>query len=120
MTGGAGFLGSHLCEHLLDRGVEGTTVAVQHHGNGSDGIDDALAQAGERRLDFSSIRFSLSAGEALPESVGNAWRARFGVDILDLLARLGEQGIATYAADGTWLGWRTKGEDGSTVTYERA
>lgn len=26
----------------------------------------------------------------------------------------------TYAADGTWLGWRTKGEDGSTVVYERA
>jgi hypothetical protein len=25
-----------------------------------------------------------------------------------------------YAADGTWLGWRTKGEDGSTVVYERA
>jgi hypothetical protein len=25
----------------------------------------------------------------------------------------------TYAADGTWLGWRTKAEDGSTVTYER-
>jgi hypothetical protein len=25
-----------------------------------------------------------------------------------------------YAADGTWLGWRTKGEDGSIVTYERA
>ncbi len=26
----------------------------------------------------------------------------------------------TYAADGTWLGWSTKAEDGSTVTYERA
>jgi Family of unknown function (DUF6134) len=26
----------------------------------------------------------------------------------------------TYAADGTWLGWRTKAEDGSTVIYERA
>lgn len=25
-----------------------------------------------------------------------------------------------YAADGTWLGWRTKGEDGSLVVYERA
>lgn len=31
-----------------------------------------------------------------------------------------EEGEAVYAADGTWLGWRTKGEDGSTVTYERA
>jgi Family of unknown function (DUF6134) len=26
----------------------------------------------------------------------------------------------TYAADGTWLGWRTVAEDRSTVTYERA
>jgi Family of unknown function (DUF6134) len=31
-----------------------------------------------------------------------------------------EEGEGTYAADGTWLGWRTKGEDGSIVTYERA
>ena len=31
-----------------------------------------------------------------------------------------EEGEGDYAADGTWLGWRTKGEDGSTVVYERA
>ncbi|WP_050386780.1 benzoate-CoA ligase family protein [Bradyrhizobium pachyrhizi] len=36
------------------------------------------AQSGGNRL-----RVCTSAGEALPESVGNAWRARFGVDILD-------------------------------------
>src|SRR5471030_460417 len=29
------------------------------------------------------LRVCTSAGEALPESVGNAWKARFGVDILD-------------------------------------
>ena len=29
------------------------------------------------------MRICTSAGEALPESVGNAWKARFGVDILD-------------------------------------
>src|SRR5437879_13548286 len=29
------------------------------------------------------LRICTSAGEALPESVGNAWTARFGVDILD-------------------------------------
>jgi 4-hydroxybenzoate-CoA ligase len=29
------------------------------------------------------LRVCTSAGEALPESVGNSWRARFGVDILD-------------------------------------
>ncbi|HTA99548.1 MAG TPA: benzoate-CoA ligase family protein [Bradyrhizobium sp.] len=30
-----------------------------------------------------NLRICTSAGEALPESVGNAWKARFGVDILD-------------------------------------
>ena len=35
------------------------------------------ARAGAR------LRICTSAGEALPESVGNAWKARFGVDILD-------------------------------------
>ncbi|MCP1973332.1 benzoate-CoA ligase family protein [Bradyrhizobium elkanii] len=41
--------------------------------------DEAMkAQAAGNRL-----RVCTSAGEALPESVGNAWQARFGVDILD-------------------------------------
>ncbi|TDH63807.1 hypothetical protein E2C06_05640 [Dankookia rubra] len=31
-----------------------------------------------------------------------------------------EESEATYAADGTWIGWKTKAEDGSTVVYERA
>jgi 4-hydroxybenzoate-CoA ligase len=30
-----------------------------------------------------SLRICTSAGEALPETVGNSWRQRFGVDILD-------------------------------------
>jgi 4-hydroxybenzoate-CoA ligase len=30
-----------------------------------------------------NLRICTSAGEALPESVGHAWKARFGVDILD-------------------------------------
>lgn len=48
---------AEIIEHLLDRGVEGTTVAVQHHGNGSDGIDDALAQAGARVAPFVVYRW---------------------------------------------------------------
>jgi 4-hydroxybenzoate-CoA ligase len=41
--------------------------------------DDAAkdARAGKR------LRLCSSAGEPLPESVGNAWKTRFGVDILD-------------------------------------
>src|ERR1700687_2501168 len=41
--------------------------------------DDALKHEGGG----SRLRICTSAGEALPESVGNAWKARFGVDILD-------------------------------------
>jgi len=41
--------------------------------------DETLKDArGGKRL-----RICTSAGEALPESVGNVWKARFGVDILD-------------------------------------
>jgi len=40
--------------------------------------DDALTLKGERGLDFSSVRFSLSAGEALPPSLLSRWNERFG------------------------------------------
>ena len=41
--------------------------------------DKALADASGS----SALRLCVSAGEALPEHVGNAWKQRFGVDILD-------------------------------------
>ena len=41
--------------------------------------DPALADARGSR----ALRFSVSAGEALPKHVGERWRARFGTDILD-------------------------------------
>jgi hypothetical protein len=31
-----------------------------------------------------------------------------------------DESEGSYAADGAWLGWKTRGEDGSLVTYERA
>ena len=47
------------------------------------------------------------AHSALPGG-GMLWRAT------------GEEELeATYAADGTWTGWKTRAEDGSTVVYER-
>jgi benzoate-CoA ligase family protein len=38
---------------------------------------------GERPLDLSSLRFSLSAGEALPEALLARWMERFGSDVYD-------------------------------------
>ena len=44
---------------------------------------DAQRRDAEGRGRRQRLRVCTSAGEALPESVGNAWKARFGVDILD-------------------------------------
>ena len=45
--------------------------------------DEALAAKGEARLDFSSIRFHLSAGEALPPALLERFTARFQNDVFD-------------------------------------
>ncbi len=37
----------------------------------------------EKRYDTSSLRFCVSAGEALPEEIYTRWRERFGVEIID-------------------------------------
>ncbi|MGO8996866.1 MAG: benzoate-CoA ligase family protein [Polyangiaceae bacterium] len=45
--------------------------------------DQALSERKEPTLDLSSIRFSLSAGEALPEALLKRWLERFGSDVYD-------------------------------------
>jgi benzoate-CoA ligase family protein len=45
--------------------------------------DHALRARGEAGLDLSSVRFSLSAGEALPEALLNRWNERFKSDVYD-------------------------------------
>jgi benzoate-CoA ligase family protein len=45
--------------------------------------DDARRERGARPLDLSSVRFSLSAGEALPEALYQRFRERFGGDVYD-------------------------------------
>ena len=45
--------------------------------------DDALRAKGEPGLDVSQVRFSLSAGEALPEALLSRWLERFGSDVYD-------------------------------------
>ena len=45
--------------------------------------DDVLAKEGKPGLDLSSIRFSLSAGEALPEPLLRRWLDRFASDVYD-------------------------------------
>jgi benzoate-CoA ligase family protein len=45
--------------------------------------DQALRDAGGNGLDLSRVRFSLSAGEALPEPLLRKWLDRFGSDVYD-------------------------------------
>jgi benzoate-CoA ligase family protein len=45
--------------------------------------DQALRDVGKPGLDLSSVRFSLSAGEALPEPLLRRWLERFGSDVYD-------------------------------------
>jgi benzoate-CoA ligase family protein len=45
--------------------------------------DRELTRSGKPGLDFSSIRFSLSAGEALPEALLRRWIERFASDVYD-------------------------------------
>jgi benzoate-CoA ligase family protein len=39
----------------------------------------------ERRYDLSSLRLCVSSGEALPTAIFDAWRARFGRELLDVV-----------------------------------
>src|SRR5713226_515078 len=41
------------------------------------------AQRPGHRVDFSSVRVCVSAGEALPAEIFNAWKRQFGIEILD-------------------------------------
>ncbi len=45
--------------------------------------DEELKKAGKPGLDFSSVRFSLSAGEALPEPLLRRWLERFRSEVYD-------------------------------------
>lgn len=48
---------AEIIEHLAAEDVAGLTVAVQHHGNGSDGLDEALVAAGARVAPFVVYRW---------------------------------------------------------------
>ncbi len=45
--------------------------------------DEQLAEEGQPRLDFSSVRFFLSAGEALPEALLQRFTQRFAAEVYD-------------------------------------
>jgi acyl-coenzyme A synthetase/AMP-(fatty) acid ligase len=60
----------------------GYGMLLAHNGPGTAELDE---RASERRRDFdlSSVRLAVSAGEALPPSLYDRFKQRFGVDIID-------------------------------------
>lgn len=48
---------AEIIDHLRGLGLAGSRVAVQHHGNGSDGVDDALTAIGAEVLPFVVYRW---------------------------------------------------------------
>lgn len=48
---------AEIIEHLVAQGIDGLRIAVQHHGNGSDGLDEALTAAGACVVPFVIYRW---------------------------------------------------------------
>src|SRR5437667_300954 len=84
------------------------------------------AEGAPKRMDFSSVRQCVSAGETLPEEIFDQWRRRFGLEILDgigstemlhmiLSARPGECAART-SARGRGGGCRLHGRAGPDLS----
>ena len=89
-------------------------LLLEHHHNGN-------------KLDCSSLRFCVSAGEALPAHLGETWEKTFGVPILDGIGSTemlhmfmsNHQNQVKYGSSGTLLqGYEAKllAADGASVT----
>ncbi len=54
---------AEITDRLLREGVKGLTIAVQHHGSGADGLDQALAAAGARVISLVVYRWGPPADQ---------------------------------------------------------
>lgn len=59
---------AEIAETLLDDGVAGLRIAVQHHGAGADGLDEAFAAAGARVQDLVVYRWGPAPDPAAVEA----------------------------------------------------
>jgi uroporphyrinogen-III synthase len=83
-----------IAEVLLDEGVEGLSIAVQHHGAGSDGLDEAFRAAGARVRSLVVYRW----GPPLdPQALEASVRAAAGGDI-DAVVFTSAPGSAAWLA----------------------
>ena len=111
---------AEIAEVLLDEGVAGRDIAIQHHGAGADGLDDAFAAAGARVRSLVVYRWgpppdaavveasvrSVAAGEVdavvFTSAPGAAawFAAADDAGVADQIARLARRGSVVMAAVG--------------------
>jgi uroporphyrinogen-III synthase len=63
-------------EFLLAEGIAGQRIAVQHHGSGSDGLDEAFAAAGAEVVGLVVYRYGPADPEVLAASMRSAAQGR--------------------------------------------
>lgn len=111
---------AEIAEVLLDEGVAGRDIAIQHHGAGADGLDEAFAAAGARVRSLVVYRWgpppdagvveasvrSVAAGEidavVFTSAPGAAawFAAADDADVADQVVRLARRGSVVMAAVG--------------------
>ena len=111
---------AEIAEVLLDEGVAGRDIAIQHHGAGADGLDDVFATAGARVRSLVVYRWgpppdaavveasvrSVAAGEidavVFTSAPGAAawFEAADDAGVADQIARLARRGSVVMAAVG--------------------
>lgn len=83
---------AEIAERLLAEGVAGLTIAVQHHGAGSDGLDEALTAGGARVLPVVVYRW------ADPDDPGPLRQAvdAVGTGVVDATVFTAAPGVAAF------------------------
>ncbi|MDN4478425.1 uroporphyrinogen-III synthase [Demequina sp. SYSU T00039] len=86
---------AELRDYLLAEGVAGLRVAVQHHGNGSDGLDEAFTQAG---ADVQSL-LVYGWGEPLQADLHREWVGQAAAGGCDAVLFTSAPGAESWLAE---------------------
>lgn len=81
---------------LLAEGVEGLHIAVQHHGSGADGLDEAFVQAGAEVTSVVVYSWGPADPEVLADSV-----ERTAAGLVDAVVFTSAPGVLAWLAAGT-------------------
>ncbi|MBM6404983.1 uroporphyrinogen-III synthase [Phycicoccus sp. CSK15P-2] len=100
-------------DFLLAEGVAGKRIAVQHHGSGSDGLDEAFAGAGAEVLSLVVYRWGPADAEVLARSVSRT--AEGALDAVVFTSAPGASAWLGCATDDELIGIRRRNLEGSLL-----